>query len=220
VRKPYIQVENVAKVFLKHLSARLLDLLEIATYVFAADCAVSRESTWNDEETPEPWDRDFLFVIPVRDLNFWQQSEVQKLLSETLSFLADESYAFTFQRLKTQQIVQDYLQFCPQKLLINSLSQSLEQQAEHAELHHGFPIGGQPLIVPAMAAIIEQPGNRALHRPAPRHPLKALALVTRHRQSDFLRGLQVSPPLPQPLRLIAPLDPQLPSPPDPPQVRR
>jgi hypothetical protein len=85
--------------------------VEIATYVFAADCAVSREDTWNDEETPEPWDRDFLFVIPVRDLNFWQQSEVQKLLSETLSFLADGSYAFTFQRLKTQQMVQDYLQF-------------------------------------------------------------------------------------------------------------
>src|ERR1039458_5202490 len=37
-----IRFENVAKVFNKHLSPRLIDLLEIASYVFSADCATNR----------------------------------------------------------------------------------------------------------------------------------------------------------------------------------
>jgi hypothetical protein len=37
-----IRFENVAKVFHRHLSPRLVDLLEIASYTFSADCATRR----------------------------------------------------------------------------------------------------------------------------------------------------------------------------------
>src|SRR5437899_1488093 len=61
-----IRFENVAKVFNQHLSPRLVDLLEIAAYVFSADCATSRGTQWTDDGATEAWSRDFAFVIPVR----------------------------------------------------------------------------------------------------------------------------------------------------------
>src|SRR3954468_11072279 len=55
-----------------------------------------------------------------------------------------------------------------------------------------------------MAALIEQPRKSALHHPTPWHDLKAFALVAHYLQADLIRVLQVSYPLGQPLRLIAP----------------
>ena len=45
-----IRFENVARIFHQHLSARLVDLLEIASYVYSADCATSRGKGWTDDE--------------------------------------------------------------------------------------------------------------------------------------------------------------------------
>jgi len=39
-----------------------------------------------------------------------------------------------------------------------------------------------------MAAIVEQPGKRAFHRPAPRHDLKAFTLVARDLQVNLGPG--------------------------------
>jgi hypothetical protein len=49
-----IRFENVAKVFGQHLSPRLVDFLEIASYVFSADCATPRGKAWADESSTEP----------------------------------------------------------------------------------------------------------------------------------------------------------------------
>ena len=37
----HIRFENVARVFQRHLPSRLTDLLEIAAYVYAADCSTA-----------------------------------------------------------------------------------------------------------------------------------------------------------------------------------
>src|SRR5207244_6844136 len=79
-----IRLEDLAKVFDQHLSPRLEDLLEIAAYVYTADCATRRAGNWADDDTVEPWDRDFHFVIPVRDLAFWARKDVSDLLVEML----------------------------------------------------------------------------------------------------------------------------------------
>ncbi len=107
----HIQLEDVAKIFLKHLSPRLVDLLEIAAYVFTADCATQRGTEWTDDDTSEPWSRNFRFVIPVRDLNFWCASDVQQLLVQVLKFLSDDDYTFEFRQLEKDRSVQDYLEF-------------------------------------------------------------------------------------------------------------
>jgi len=106
-----VRLEDLAKVFAKHLSQRLEDLLEIAAYVYTADCATVRGGNWADDETTEPWDRDFHFVIPVRDLAFWSNDGVAKDLVEILRFLSDDKYAFTFRQLTHEPPKQLYFEF-------------------------------------------------------------------------------------------------------------
>jgi REase_DpnII-MboI/Queuosine biosynthesis protein QueC len=106
-----VRLEDLAKVFDQHLSARLEDLLEIAAYVYTADCATLRGGNWADDDTTEPWDRDFHFVIPVRDLAFWTRSEVSDLLAEILKLLSDDRFAFSFCQLAHEPPKQQYLEF-------------------------------------------------------------------------------------------------------------
>lgn len=103
-----LQIQDVAKVILTDLSPRLLDLLEIGAYVFTADAGTRRGTAWQDGAV-EPWGRDFRFVIPVRDLDFWNAPAVQQMLVSLLAFLSDDSYAFDFSNLQRPRAVQGYL---------------------------------------------------------------------------------------------------------------
>jgi hypothetical protein len=98
-------------VFDQHLSPRLEDLLEIAAYVYTADCATRRVGNWADDDTTEPWDRDFHFVVPVRDLAFWTRKDVSDLLVETLRVLSDDKFAFLFRTMKDVPPKQQYMEF-------------------------------------------------------------------------------------------------------------
>jgi 7-cyano-7-deazaguanine synthase in queuosine biosynthesis len=78
-----------------HIPPRLLDLLEIAAYVFAADRLVGRGAT--DVIDFSAWSRDFRFVIKVRDKDFWESEITKRLLSDALCFVSgDRSFDFTF----------------------------------------------------------------------------------------------------------------------------
>src|SRR5262249_36608929 len=95
-----------------HLSPRMIDLLEIASYVFTADCATSRGNEWTDDDSTEAWGRDFAFMIPVREPDFWNRMEVKCILTEVLTFLSNDTYTFAFTQLvqdRTNQ--QQYLEF-------------------------------------------------------------------------------------------------------------
>jgi hypothetical protein len=39
----------------RDLSPRLVDFLEIASYIFSADCATRKGTQWTDDESTEPW---------------------------------------------------------------------------------------------------------------------------------------------------------------------
>jgi 7-cyano-7-deazaguanine synthase in queuosine biosynthesis len=104
-----LRIENVANVFHKHLSDRLEDLLEIATFVYAGDSATDRGGVWRAGESQEPWERDLCFVIPVRDLAFWSQPDVNGLLCDTLHFLSNDSFRFEFRPIPTRFARQEYL---------------------------------------------------------------------------------------------------------------
>jgi 7-cyano-7-deazaguanine synthase in queuosine biosynthesis len=103
-----IKIEDVAEPFLRNLSPRLTDLLEIAAYVFTADAATARGAGLYEDGT-EQWGREFEFVIPVRDLQFWMQADVGALLSQLLTFLSDDKYHFAFEQLALDRSVQEYL---------------------------------------------------------------------------------------------------------------
>ena len=79
-----------------HLSPRLLDLIEIACYVFAADRHILRGTT--DAVEYHSWAREFRFSVKVRDHQFWNSTDVKRKLSEVLQFMTgDLSYSFDFQ---------------------------------------------------------------------------------------------------------------------------
>ena len=104
-----LRIHDVARVFLTDLRPRLVDLLEIASYVYAADCSTTRGAHWSDDGLIEPWGRDFAFVFPVRDLAFWRQDKINNCLLRTLSFLTDDQYSFEFVASNTEREVQRYL---------------------------------------------------------------------------------------------------------------
>ena len=79
-----------------HLPDRILDLLEIAAYVFCAD----RQITRGDKAGMEyhGWSRLFHFVIKVRDFDFWNTPAIKERLKNALVFMTgDQTYHFTFQ---------------------------------------------------------------------------------------------------------------------------
>ena len=77
------------------LPDRILDLLELAGYVYCADRQVLRGRP-NDLEY-HSWSRRFRFRIRVRDLAFWTRPDVRASLEELLPFLSgDEAFTFDF----------------------------------------------------------------------------------------------------------------------------
>ena len=105
----HLRLEDVARVFLQHLTPRLTDLLEIAAYIFTADATTQRGTAW-EHGAVEPWTRDFRMVIPVRDLSFWTSPEVSDVLTRTLRFLSDDLYQFDFEPLRVERPRQEYLE--------------------------------------------------------------------------------------------------------------
>jgi hypothetical protein len=108
----HISFENVAKVFRHNLSPRLIDFLEIASYVFSADCATQRGTKWTDDDSTEPWGRDLSFIIPVRQPDFWEARRIKELIKEVLGFLSNDNYSFRFVPLKQDRADQQrYFEF-------------------------------------------------------------------------------------------------------------
>ena len=79
-----------------HVSDRVLDLLEIASYVFAADRRIYRGE--KDSVEYHSWSRVLHFYIRVRDYEFWSSPSVKACLSELLMFMTGDSLiSFTFE---------------------------------------------------------------------------------------------------------------------------
>jgi 7-cyano-7-deazaguanine synthase in queuosine biosynthesis len=77
------------------LPNNIIDLLHIASYMFCADRLVSRGE--NDSVMNNSWAREFQFNIPVLDLKFWNNKELQQKLIESLIFMTgDRQFLFNF----------------------------------------------------------------------------------------------------------------------------
>lgn len=106
-----IRFEDIARTFQHNISPRLMDFLEIASYVFTADCSTQR-GEWRNEKSEEPWGRDLAFLIGVREPEFWEAPKVKTLMQEALSFLSNDNYSFQFVPLEKDRIAQTpYFEF-------------------------------------------------------------------------------------------------------------
>ena len=103
-----LNLDDLSRKLAANVPEVLTDLLEIATYVYAADGATSRGGL-TMRAMGADWHRRFRFVIPVRNPDLWSSPPVQELLTDTLGFLSDDTYQFEFLRLQEPVGLQYYL---------------------------------------------------------------------------------------------------------------
>lgn len=90
-----LHIEDIHARLLREVPDQFQDLVEIATYVYVADQAIGRGA--KDVDTfGARWRRDMEFHIPVRCPGLWSSDDVKQVLRETVGYLSDDFYEFTF----------------------------------------------------------------------------------------------------------------------------
>jgi hypothetical protein len=105
-----LKLEDISKKLVRNIPGLLIDLIEIATYVFCADQAISRGGK-AQQGMGADWRREFRFVIPVRNPGHWNRRGGSEALCSTLSFLSDDNYTFEFEKAAHPVPFQSYLEF-------------------------------------------------------------------------------------------------------------
>jgi hypothetical protein len=101
-------MENINPKLVGDIPDWLIDLIEIASYVYCADQAVRRGGT-QQRAMGTDWRRDFRFVIPVRDPRHWSNPRISKPLCAALEFLSDDYYSFEFEKVADPAPLQSYM---------------------------------------------------------------------------------------------------------------
>jgi hypothetical protein len=109
-----LEIEDISRRLLANLSNVHADLLEIASYIYAADSAISRGDK-TDSHLGAMWRRKFRFVIPVRQPKLWSSDPITAALVETISFLSDDDYEFEFHQLEKPPPVESYFRLSDAK---------------------------------------------------------------------------------------------------------
>lgn len=105
-----LKIEDIKDTLMANLPAVLVDLLEVASYVYCADQRTGRGNQYL-QGMGKDWHQPMSFVIPVRELSVWNKPEVKNALSDCLRFLSDHTYEFEFVQAEAKNLntAQDYL---------------------------------------------------------------------------------------------------------------
>ncbi len=95
LKRVSVQIGKLNKQLLAGLSNHVIDLLEIASLVYAVDALVSRGGTVM-RQMGKQWHRRFIVTMSVRDIATWQTPDVRQALEELLLFLSDDRFEFEF----------------------------------------------------------------------------------------------------------------------------
>lgn len=90
-----LRLTDVSRALVSDLPDHLVDLLELAAYVYCADQR-ARRGTEKLSKAGENWRRHLRFVVPVRCHEMWESAAVRGLLEEMLGYLSDDVYTFEF----------------------------------------------------------------------------------------------------------------------------
>ena len=158
----HLTISDLGRAMVTDVDDRLVDLLEIATYIFSADQAVSRGS---NVDTGAKWRRNLDLHIAVRDKTFWSAPELSTALVDVLSFLSDDDYSLTFSDLKNPPEVQQYLE----------LGDEWRAKIERVQLFSG----GADSFAGAVRTAIQEKKSVALvcHRSAPQRAARTKTLL-------------------------------------------
>ncbi|MBK8210389.1 MAG: 7-cyano-7-deazaguanine synthase [Rhodospirillales bacterium] len=108
--KVNLQIVDVCSRLSQQLPAVLVDLIEIAAYVYCADQYVTR-GTERMSRMGADWRRDFIFHVPVRCRDTWQSEAVLSPLVDVLRFLSEDEYHFEFDEFVNPRDVGNYFDF-------------------------------------------------------------------------------------------------------------
>jgi len=89
-------VEDLCKSFSNQIGDRVVDLIDIAAYVYSADCNTNRGLEGIDTDGKQTWSRDFHFIVPVKDIKFWNDESVRNELTLLLSRISNDRFHFDF----------------------------------------------------------------------------------------------------------------------------
>lgn len=103
-----VEIDDLSRPLADNIPDILVDLLEIAAYVYCADQFTSRGTAKLNEMGSE-WRRAFHFWIPVRKPAFWRQREIQDALTDSVSFLSEDEFTFDFEQAKDLPLLQGHL---------------------------------------------------------------------------------------------------------------
>ena len=107
-----LRTDTIEAQALRDLDPVLLDLLDIAAAVFAADGSITRGG---DTRTGmgAGWRRSFRFEIPVRDPDLWSRPDVVAALVRAVHVLTDDEVSFAFSQSRDPPSRDPYLALTP-----------------------------------------------------------------------------------------------------------
>jgi 7-cyano-7-deazaguanine synthase in queuosine biosynthesis len=198
-----LEIEDISRRLLANLSDVHADLLEIASYIYAADSAISRGGK-TDSHLGAMWRRKFRFVIPVRQPRLWSSDPVTPALVETISFLSDDDYEFEFRPLEKPPPVESYFplsgaedaKFAPSEVLLfsgglDSFAGTVEELVAHGKKVALVSHRSASKITKAQNYLIGQlrrrfGADRVLHVPVRANLKDDLGKEPTHRTRSFL----------------------------------
>ncbi len=96
--------------YFDEITPRLVDFIEIATFIYVADqCHVRCQGRVDPHGLL--WHRKFNMIIAVQDYDFWSRADVKKVLERLLRFLSDDCFCFQFKKMTEIHPEQQYLVF-------------------------------------------------------------------------------------------------------------
>ena len=103
-----LEIVNISRRLSSDVPDILTDLVEIASYVYCADQAVTRGGE-GVLAFGAQWRRNFIFHIPVRRPSVWSSPNVLHVLQKTLAILSEDNYEFHFVQRINAVPMQQYL---------------------------------------------------------------------------------------------------------------
>ena len=103
-----LEIADISRRLSSDVPDVLTDLIEIASYVYCADQAVTRGGE-GVLAFGAHWRRNFIFHIPVRMPSMWSSPNVLDVLQKTLAILSEDTYEFRFAQRINAVPMQQYL---------------------------------------------------------------------------------------------------------------
>jgi hypothetical protein len=198
-----LRMSDISRRLLRNVPDVLVDLLEVASYIYAADAAIARGGK-TDAQMGASWRRKFRFVIPVRQPDLWSSSAVLTALAETLSFVSEDAYELEFRPLEHPPAMEAYFEFpdaeetefTPDEVILfsgglGSFAGAVEQLLEHGKKIALVSHRSSSKIVETQRHLVHQlqsrfDRNRVLHVPVWATLAGDLSKEPTHRVRSFL----------------------------------